>query len=366
MRKLCLILFITSLSLVNPSFANDFIKVKGNSLVIGEDENPFNIKGLCFDNYFFFKNPEKILNSGHHSSIDFQRVKEMGMNTIRFSMNHKVFKTEAGFEWLNKNIQDAKAQDLKLILVMHVPPGGFQGGSKKGRKLWDKRKNKNRLAKLWRKIASMHAEETTILGYSIMNEPTPTKGLKQWKKLANRITEVIREVDQNHIILIEESYNKRDERTNERFFILNDPNALYDIHFYEPFEYTHQGINSEGDFDLNLKTELSYPSEDFNKDFLREELKSRIEFLVEKNLPILIGEFGSNVKTFEEGKGGSTIINDMIDIFKERNIGYTFYAYHGVSFAIHSISETDFDFEELPGQDPNKTNQALIDLLKSK
>ena len=363
MNRFCLIIFLASLSLLQPALANDFVRAKGDSLVIGENEEAFNIKGVCFDNYFYFKNPERILNSGHHSSIDFQRVKEIGMNTIRFSMNHKVFNTEAGFEWLAKNIEDAKDQDLKLILVMHIPPGGFQGGSKKGRKLWNRRKNKKRLIELWQEIARRHSDDPAILGYSLMNEPTPVKGLRQWQNFANKITKAIRDIDQNHMIVIEESYNRRDENTNNRFFILDDPNALYDMHFYEPFQYTHQGINVEGDFDPQLKDQITYPNEELNKDFLRAELENRISFLEENNVPIIVAEFGTNVRSFEDGKGGLSWVSDVIDLFNEKNIGYTFYAYHGVSFAINTISPIDFDFDELPGVDPEKINQPLIDLL---
>nr|MCU0354695.1 glycoside hydrolase family 5 protein [Cytophagales bacterium] len=134
-----------------------------------------------------------------------------------------------------------------------------------GGKLWNEVENQNRLVALWKEIARRYANEPMIAGYDLVNEPQPTQSLEQWRGLAQRITDAIREVDKNHVVIVEKalSVNRNfnlDENLN--FPDIRDDNLMYTFHIYDPIEYTHQnaawtGFGDGGKYpDENIITPL--------------------------------------------------------------------------------------------------------------
>ena len=105
---------------------------------------------------------------------------------------------------------------------MHAVPGG-QGNDlnisdrdSSKPSLWESEANKQKTIALWKKIATRYKNEAGIAGYDILNEPNwgftdpanDRNGTKEpmnapLKKLLIDVTAAIREVDKNHIIIIE-------------------------------------------------------------------------------------------------------------------------------------------------------------------
>jgi endoglucanase len=186
----------------------------------------------------------------HHGEIDYARVRAMGMNAVRFYMYYGTFEDDArpgvfkdsGWQWLDANVAWARRHGVYLVLNMHVAPGGFQSMGE-GRALWEVPANQDRLVALWRAIAARYAREPMIAGYDLLNEPGVTRSRDQWQTLAARIDRAIREVDAQHIVIVERTNSVAKEWKNDaqmNFFLVDDPNVVYTFHFYEPFDYTHQ------------------------------------------------------------------------------------------------------------------------------
>lgn len=224
-----------------------FIKRKGSQLVTGAKDSVVYLRGVAFNNWVY-TNAE--VPATHHSEEDFKRLSESGMNLIRFYMNYLTFEEDAspytykkeGFEWIDKNIQWAKKYGVYLVLNMHVPQGGFQSTCH-GEALWNDRENQSRLKALYKVLANRYINEPTVLGYDLVNEPVTTESIDQWKKLAQELTDEIRKVDKNHLIIVERlnAINCHwDNDASNNLFLVNDENILYTFHFYSPIEYTHQ------------------------------------------------------------------------------------------------------------------------------
>jgi len=227
---------------------SEFVRVKGNKLVVGEDEREIYLRGICFGNQVWScpTNPP----SEHHQEKDYERVTNMNMNVIRFYLNYHIFEDDSrpyiykdsGWDWLDKNIQWAKKYGIYLILNMHVPQGGFQSLGT-GNALWDNVENQKRLKALWKEIARRYKNEPTIVGYDLLNEPNTSKSKDQWINLAKDLVKEIRSVDSNHIIIVERLNavaNNWSVDEDMNFFLVDDFNVMYTFHFYSPIEYTHQ------------------------------------------------------------------------------------------------------------------------------
>lgn len=257
----CLLLIVSMLSIIGCKKINDFpgggndapplYRVSGTKILDALDEEMY-LQGVAFGNEVW---SDKEVPDTHHNEDDYIRVKEMGMNLIRFYLNYKTLEDDdnpysyksAGWDWIDRNIAWAKKNNIFLILNVHVPQGGFQSLGL-GDALWTDPENQNRLVAMWTAIADRYKNEPQIVGYGLVNEPVPTNDISQWQQLAQRITDAIRTVDNQHILFIERAIYVKGKLENENynFPVINDQNAVYEFHFYDPFEYTHQLFNWTG------------------------------------------------------------------------------------------------------------------------
>lgn len=174
--------------------------------------------------------------ANHTRKIDVDSLKAWGFNSIRLPMHFGLYTLPVEQEpvkgqdtWLAKGfaltdslLSWCKANQIYLILDLHAAPGG-QGndlniadrdGSKPS--LWESEENKQKMIRLWKKIAERYANEEWIAAYDIINEPNwgfedlanDKNGTKEKKNAPLRelmidITKAIREVDTHHIVIIE-------------------------------------------------------------------------------------------------------------------------------------------------------------------
>lgn len=238
-----------------------FVRAKGSILVDGSGEGTeYLMKGMAFGNNVWNNPANPIAN--HHTEESYRELSELGFNTIRFYLNYGLFEADSnpyqykqsGWDWLDKNIAMAKKYNIRLVLNMHYPQGGYQSLAN-GMELWTNKENQKRLCALWTAIAQRYKDEIAIAAFDLVNEPvvpelaTPEESLSQWANLAQEITDSIRTVDNNHLIIVERLNTTKNLTTGEQdwtsnenlnFFLIDDDNVAYEFHDYDPFAFTHQ------------------------------------------------------------------------------------------------------------------------------
>jgi endoglucanase len=216
--------------------------------IVGPDGAPVLLRGVSFGNDVWSGRaapPTK-----HHAEADFQRLRDWGMNAIRFYLNYQLFEDDgapyqykpSGWAWLDQNIDWGRRHGVYLILNMHLPQGGFQSNGA-GAALWQVAENRARLQALWRAIAERYRSEGTIAGFDLLNEPRPPTSRQQWIDLAAAMTAAIRQVDGDHLVFVERTNSVGEDWSNDgdmNFFLVPDANVVYEFHDYDPFEYTPQ------------------------------------------------------------------------------------------------------------------------------
>ncbi len=150
---------------------------------------------------------------------DIKFIKESGFNSIRVPFNYKLFIVEdnpeielqRGMQLLERVINWSSGQKLYVILDMHCAPGGQTGDNIDDSYgypfLMESEESQNETAMIWKRIAEKFKDEPYVLGYNLLNEPIATyfdaeKLNPQLEPLYKKITNAIREVDRNHIIII--------------------------------------------------------------------------------------------------------------------------------------------------------------------
>ncbi len=234
---------------VVPPDAGAFVRAEGRILV--RNGSAFRLKSVGFSNYYTFDLGEggfSLDRSRHHAEGDFERVRALGFNSVRFAINGNWYREDprAFWRWLDRNVGWAEAHGVLLTLDLHVPIGGdWLDASDRGDfRIWTDPDIRAQNLELWRRIAERYRDVTAIGGYDILNEAVTADATgDQWRQLAGDIARTIREVDPNHLLVVGALYG-----TDRQFtafgpgsqFLIDDPNVVYDFHFYEPVEFTHQ------------------------------------------------------------------------------------------------------------------------------
>ncbi|HOZ50179.1 MAG TPA: cellulase family glycosylhydrolase, partial [Candidatus Hydrogenedentes bacterium] len=264
--------YSNNLTVHTSSSASSFVRAEGSHLVVGETGQVVRLRGVGFGNTCYQleneADPMAIVRADHDAT-DFARVRAMGMNAVRFYLSFWMFVDKNGdpytyrqdaWDWFDGNIQWAKNNGVYLIPNVHVPPGGYQQDANNdkipdGLSLWSEPEKQAQLKALWEAIAQRYRNETTIAGYDLLNEPTTLPApsgfpkYQRWKDLAEEIVAQIRQVDSNHLIVIEALAGAFDldrhtwigtELPSEKLFVVNDANVMYDVHCYYPWAYTLQ------------------------------------------------------------------------------------------------------------------------------
>ena len=170
----------------------------------------------------------------HMTRADVELLAQSGFNSVRLPMHYNLFTPpieaepvkgqntwlNTGFELTDSLLAWCRANRLYLILDLHAAPGGqgrdanISDYDSTKPSLWESEANRQKTVALWRKLAERYANETWIGGYDLLNEPNWTfegkdKNGKEdtsnkpiWD-LYQAITKAIREVDTNHLIIIE-------------------------------------------------------------------------------------------------------------------------------------------------------------------
>ncbi|MBK6264340.1 carbohydrate-binding protein [Marivirga sp. S37H4] len=253
--------------------------------------------------------------ANHVRKIDIDSMASWGYNLVRLPMHYKLFTPpieeeavegeitwiDKGFEMTDALLEWCKANNMYLILDLHAAPGG-QGENAdisdydpSKPSLWESEANREKTVALWRKLAERYKDEPMLAGYDIINEPNwgfqnhesdpngcaESENALLWE-LQQDITEAIREVDENHIVIIEGNCWGNNYSGLPTLW---DDNIVISYHKY-----------------WNANT--------------TEAIQGMLDMREERNVPIWLGETGENSNTW---------FTNAISLFEENKMGWAWW-----------------------------------------
>lgn len=236
-----------------------------------------------------------------------------GFNSIRLPMHYNLYTLpidkeqnmeqntwlEEGFKRTDDLLKWCEDNKMYLILDLHAAPGGqgkdanISDYDTSKPSLWESKYNQEKMIAFWKKIAERYKESRWIGGYDIINEPnwnfsgTNPNGCDETKneplrELQTRITKAIREVDTNHLVIIEGNCWGNNYKG---MFPLWDDNIALSFHKY----WSNNDTATIQDI-MNLRKE--------------------------HNVPIWLGESGENSNVW---------FQEVIHLVESNNIGWAFW-----------------------------------------
>ncbi len=267
---------------------------------------------------------------------DIDSLAKWGFNSVRLPMHYNLYTLpiekenvssentwlEKGFVMTDNLLKWCAENKMYLILDLHAAPGGqgkdanISDYDETKPSLWESEANKKKMIAFWKKIANRYKDNQWIGAYDIINEPnwnftgTNKNGCDEklnqpLRELQVEITKAIREVDTNHMIIIEGNCwgNNYDG-----IFPLWDSNMALSFHKY----WNNNDVNS---------------------------IQKMLDYRTNYNVPIWLGESGENSNVW---------FTEAISLMKKNNIGWAFWPMKKIDniAGITSVSITD-DYKKL-------------------
>lgn len=258
---------------------------------------------------------------------DIDSLAAWGFNSVRLPMHYNLYtpaiedEKEGEITWLEKGfkmtddlLEWCAENKMYLILDLHAAPGG-QGKDANisdyddtKPSLWESKANKTKMIAFWKELATRYNDHPWIGGYDIINEPnwnftgTDKNGCDETnnaplRELMIDVTKAIREVDNNHIIMIEGNCWGNNY---EGILPVWDDNMLISFHKY--WNYNTVG-----------------------------EIQKMLDYREKYNVPIWLGESGENSNVW---------FKDAITLMESNNIGWAFWPMKKIENTAGVISVT--------------------------
>jgi len=262
------------------------------------------------------KNTEKFYQAYKTNGLtkrDVDSLAAWGFNSIRLPMHYNLYTLpiekepiagqntwlEEGFRMTDDLLNWCAANKMYLILDLHAAPGGqgmdanISDYDTSKPSLWESTANQDKMVAFWKKLAERYKDNPWIGGYDIINEPnwnfsgTNKNGCDETKNaplraLQMRITKAIREVDTNHLVIIEGNCWGNNYKG---MFPLWDENMALSFHKY--WSYNDMGT-----------------------------IQEIVNYRNDHNVPIWLGETGENSNVW---------FTDVIRLIEANNIGWAFW-----------------------------------------
>lgn len=333
------------------------------------------------------------------STSDFQEIKKLGFDFVRLPVNPETigFSFDLTDEQLGAlKFRDVDAaidglikQGLTVVFDVH-PEAEFM------ERLETDARAEKRFIALWKALSAHYKRlPNAQLVYGLLNEPQYYKKTQRYNNFIAEVVNVIRAEEPNRLLVVNTSGNMSPKPVDalRALKIFDDPKVLYDVHTYQPYIVTHQGMDSGFEKEqIRYFRNVPYPSSLVDKDKVRASLapganlrkamnevdayveaawnKDRIkEYLApvaawakEKNVRVLVLEFGA-LRKHADPQSRYRWIEDMRSVLDDLGLGWALWDYTDGFGIMRLIGDTKIDrdgtvrFDDLS----NPQNRRQID-----
>ncbi|MBE7941747.1 MULTISPECIES: glycoside hydrolase family 5 protein [Ramlibacter] len=175
-----------------------------------------------------------------------------------------------------------------------------------------------RLINLWKQIATRYRDRPPRLIFELLNEPHGRLDGEPWNRLAAQALAAVRESNPTRTVMIGPGgWNSVDELPRLR--LPADRNLIVSIHNYDPFDFTHQGIDYLAKpFPVGTRC-----CDAGQRRKVEDALDKAQRWSQAHGVPLHLGEFGAFEKADIDSRAAYTRL--VRDEAEKRGIGWTYW-----------------------------------------
>lgn len=349
--------FFLFVLLLLPLFANLTFAQESNG--VSETRFARLQRGINLPFWFWYGPEEDTAIAEYFTDEDFAQIRELGFTFVRVPITLDFVMDESAPDLLNADhlalldaaIEQLLAHDLAVMVDLHSTtldtaryPNIFSGRMEAEPEFIDT------YIQFWAAFAAhLRPFDPERVFLEPMNEPVFQDNIQAWPPIQERLIAAIRENAPDHTII---ATGARWSNLNTLLALepLDDPNIVYNFHFYEPFWFTHQGADWAGEEAIRLR-DIPYPSspeivaevlprlsessqdiiawygeETWNAEKIDGMIAQAATWGEQHNVRIICNEFGT-YKEFAPAEDRVQWITDVRTAFEKYGIGWSMWEY---------------------------------------
>ncbi|MEJ5257278.1 MAG: glycoside hydrolase family 5 protein [Fervidobacterium sp.] len=220
----------------------------------------------------------------------FKLIKERGFDSVRIPVRWSAHVSEEPPYKINEDflnrvkhvVDEALKNNLTVIINTHHFEELYA----------DPDKNGPILIEIWRQVAEFFKDYPDNLFFEIYNEPAQNLTAEKWNELYPKVLEVIRKTNPTRIVIIDVP-NWAHYSAIRSLKLVDDKNIIVSFHYYEPFNFTHQGAEW---VTPRLPVGVEWKGEEWEVNTIRNHFKYVSDWAKKNNVPVFLGEFGAYSK----------------------------------------------------------------------
>jgi endoglucanase len=222
----------------------------------------------------------------------FQLIADQGFDSVRIpvrwsshaSSNEPFSIDSPFFDRVDWAVDNALSRDLVAVINFHHFEEIFS----------DPQGQRERFLDLWQQVAAHYQAYPPELVFEILNEPHDNLDAIQWNELLVEALTVIRETNPDRIVIIGSPNWNSVHELNYLDIPEDDRNIIVTFHYYEPYEFTHQGAEWAEGSQAWLGT--TWEGSERQRQAVTQVMDSAVAWGKQFNRPLYMGEFGAYSK----------------------------------------------------------------------
>jgi endoglucanase len=219
----------------------------------------------------------------------FKSIKEAGFDSVRLPVRWSAHapaaapytidpKFAARVDWA---IEQALANQLNIVVNVHHY----------GEMDADPDKHLPRLIALWEQIAARYKDRPAGVYFELLNEPHDKLIDDQWNAAIPALLQAVRKTNPTRPVIVGPGQWNAIRALDKLKLPKDDRHLILTVHFYDPFEFTHQGASWVKGSDKWKGRK--WTGSDAEQAAVRKQFEKAAAWAKEHDRPVFLGEFGA-------------------------------------------------------------------------
>jgi endoglucanase len=263
----------------------------------------------------------------------FPIIKGAGFNLVRIpirwnahcerSAPYKI--NDSFFQRVDHVIDEALSQNFQVMINIHHFDELIE----------DPEGNKDKYMSLWSQIAERYKDYSKDLMFELLNEPNGKLGPALWNEYMLESLEIVRRTNPDRTVVVGPS--NWNNLSDLKYLQLpeGDKNIIATFHFYDPFNFTHQGADWVAGMNMNTHLGTKWNRTTSEQEEIISKFNRVTSWAELNDVHVILGEFGAYSKA--DMKSRSLYTEYVVKQAELRNISWAYWEF-GSGFGAYDLS----------------------------
>ncbi|MEM8944164.1 MAG: glycoside hydrolase family 5 protein [Planctomycetota bacterium] len=219
-------------------------------------------------------------------------------------------------------IEQALSRDLVAVMTLHHFNEMYVAPDE----------NRQRFLALWRQLSEHYSDYAPTLYFEILNEPNRKLTNDLWNEYLDEAIRLVRKTNPTRALVVGPAKWNSISQLKNLTLPTGDKNIIVTFHYYEPFQFTHQGASWVGK-ESSTWLGTQWMATEQEQDEVTRRMDAAVQWAEENQVPLYMGEFGAYRKADMVSRQRWT---DFVRAEAEkRNISWAYWEFCARPFGIY-------------------------------